>query len=163
MVPRREAAFRRHSRQFGKVDMRAEIGLAGVCQRIVIAMRAYRLERIAVSVALIAIVDDQRGDRMLPSAAAEIPEQRQRRQAAFEDVAGFLRTQPLPRRRLNRATHCKDGAAIAAKLHDALAPAILAIDELRDGQRVEKLIGDKDQRPVRQVFQAFKPVRRIDG
>ena len=111
-------------------------------------MRLYRLQRVAGGGAAIAIVDCEQRTALPREPCAALMHHRGGGGRGFDDRAFGAVAQ---RRRYglvgwNRVR--SSGYAVAPTHDDALAPAVLRCHILMDGQRVEKFIGDDDQRQV---------------
>ena len=74
-------------RERREVDMRGEIGFAGVCQHILVAMRLDRLQRVADGGLQMAVVDEQASAAVGGDALGDRIHQRRARRRQLDDRA----------------------------------------------------------------------------
>ena len=144
--PRRRARGR--GGKGGEIDMRGQVGVARIGQRVGRLPAAQRLQAVARRAVFRAVVEEQRRAAVRAPAA--------RRDAAASARAGSQSSDALalalhagPRRKRERRRlrrHLDEPPAV----HEPLRPARAAPHELADRQRVEELVGQQQQRPVGQ-------------
>ena len=142
-----------------EADVGGEVGLAGVRR----AGRRRRGRRTACSVSPCAVpgavVDEERGAAVAGDAGAEVGGD------GFAPAAQTSATAPSGRwgKRASRAASGRGGGPArkpSPRADVALAPEGVGALELADGEGVEELVGDEEERAGRQVVDAVGPARR---
>ena len=139
-----------HIAEHGEIDMGGEVHLARIGEGIGEPVRLHRLKRVAQRRPFIAIIDDDR--------RAALPRDLLRQGIGdFRGCDRRFQDRTVGRIRRNRrqarfdaAIACDrdEAARLFARQQHPLAPFVAHPDALADGQRVEKFIGDNQQRPL---------------
>ena len=118
------------------------------------------LKRIAALGSLMPIVDDQHRQRRVMAAIGKGGDDCICRRSNLENRALRQLTQlgfALQGFKDERWTVTKLEPAIGGDTHATLAPLTLPPDELADGKRIDKLVGDDNQWPLRQRLDGLVP------
>ncbi len=140
--------------EIGEIDVRGEIGRAGLGQDVVPAVAPHRLQGVAAGAGPIAVIDEERGAALARKTRRQVARQGPRRRPRLAHRAGFRVAQRLGGGRIGK------GQRAIGKCDDALAPVVSAAHELADRERVQKFIGDEQHRAARHVRQIIVPPGR---
>ena len=109
-------------------------------------MRAHRLQRLAERGAIIAIIDDQRRAALPRQPRGQRADDANTRGRRFDNAAHRRITQPFGNDRVgHRLSRDRQKQRILTR-HQPLPPIGRRADQLLDRQRIEKLIGNHEQR-----------------
>src|SRR6056297_1860107 len=145
-----------------ELDMGSEVGLSGGGQRA--GPHAVRdgLERVAGH-APAAVVDNDRRTAVIRDAPGDFGHRRSGGGAMLDEVAlGCVGKPVLEKRRMRPVGEAEDEAFAPGADH-AFAPARPVAEKLADGQGVEELVGDEEERRLGEAVEAVVPHRRVRG
>ena len=145
-----------------KIDMRAQVGLAGPLENRRAAMAAHGLQRGAVSAVRVAVVDDQRPAAILAQARADRGGDGAACFGDFRLRTGRCIGQQRGIRRHPGRERKAQGLAVVFQPDHAFGPAARGLLELAHRQGVEEFVGDQQHRAGRHVLEAAVP-RRVDS
>jgi hypothetical protein len=152
--------------QGGEIDMGGEVGLAGRGERVGESVTRNRLQRIADSAPVMAVIGDQRGERRVPGPLGQGGEKMCRRRPRLDDGAFSCIEAPNGSRNgaaRQRFPGAERKAALCADGDGTLMPCAAYAHQLPDRQRVDEFIGDDDRRALRQVLDPLEPTERNRG
>ena len=137
-----------------KINMRGEIGAAGIGQRIGETMPLHRLQGFAAWGSIVAIVDGEERAALRGETRRKTRHHLHGRKTCLQHLARLARHRKA-RLRAGRKSKAKLPGAIEAD--EPFMPAILAANEMADRQTIEELIGDDDRGARGQILDARVP------